>query len=166
VRFLGIDPDARGAWAVLDADGTPVEVRDAPVVKAGVRRRLDERAVLGGLRDQNADATKAIVLAVVEATPPLPAKMGGGFANHARGATGACYRTALAALAIPYEEAHAATWKRALGVLRASHAQLRAAARRLFPAHAHLLVMERDHGRACALLIAEHARRRWNGRDR
>lgn len=163
MRFLGIDPDTKGAWAVVDEAGRLWDVTDAPVAVKGSRRRLLEQSIVGALN--HGHVLDPVTLALLEATPALPASMGGLFANHQRGAGGATYRTACAALGIPYEEVQAAVWKRSLGLLKASHDQLRARAAALWPTWAGSFAKKKDHGRACAALLAEAARRRWQGKQ-
>ena len=159
--FIGIDPGVTGALAVIyDHIGSAL-VFDVPVVmvisgtnKKRRRAQYDLPAMLGMLRDQLPHEP----VAVLEATTPNPRHSAIG--NHSLGRGQALWEMALIACAIPFELAPAARWKTAIGLPRGADKNAsRLMAGRMFPDMAEELKRVKDHGRAEALLLAEHRRR-------
>lgn len=169
--FVGVDPGLDGAIAFVDQDGKFVEVHDAPTitVKSGRknRRHYIESAMVTLLtkydpysRDKNFQGQKICVVGI-ENVHAMPGQgvtsmfsMGNGFGT---------WVGILAALRFPYEKIEPRAWKKELGLgVGADKNASVVLASRLFPRAP--LARKKDHGRAEALLIAEHCRRKFMAR--
>jgi len=149
--ILGIDPDARGAVALLQTDGR-VELFDSPwlTVKVGKtnRRRLDAPAIAALLRGRVSNTAKAYV---ETATP--------NFRNGKQGWYGSGYgyglwTGVLAGLDIEVVPVTAARWKRDLELIGKGKDRSRAMAMELYPDLESSFQAVKDHGRAESMLIA------------
>jgi hypothetical protein len=145
--ILGCDPGAvSGAYAILDADGSLLEVADLPTIADRKTRWIDAPVLLSRLIELKAGRT---MHAVVERQGARP---GQGVCSTFVSAT--CYGSLLATLQVAgasIELCTAAGWKSSLG-LGADKKQSLDRARMLYPLAD--LDRKRDHGRSEAILIA------------
>lgn len=144
--YLGIDPGATGAAALIGPDGLAlVEAYPGDAVAAA--------DLLRGWA-----ARYRIELAALERVASRPGQ--GVASTFAFGVNAGAWQGILAALSIPYTLPTPATWQRGL-VLPSDGPDTKgralAVARRLFPSVD--LHRKGDHGKADALLLAIHARR-------
>lgn len=153
----GIDPGLTGALALIDGETCDVvECIDMPVQQgARGRREIDCVRLLATFAGWRAAGCRLVVLEAQQARPGLSSvSVASTFRGEGMLACG------LVASQLPFELAHAATWKRTMG-LTAEKADSRALARQLFPMAPPLLGRRKDEGRAEALLLAAFAARRW-----
>lgn len=153
--IIGIDPGAAGAVAILEPDGSLVQVFDMPSVEVVVggkaKRRVSPEMLAAELRGYNVHGTTAIV----EQVSAMP-----GQGVSSMFAFGQAYGLALGVLAgmtIPARTVTPASWKRAMKLNTGKDAARAEAARR-WPQHAAEFKRVKDDGKAEAALIAEWAR--------
>jgi crossover junction endodeoxyribonuclease RuvC len=151
---IGIDPGVTGAVAILGCNG-PV-VWDMPTVTVSKRQRCDAATLAVELGQYVGDAT-----AFVELVHSMKKQVVA--STFSFGESFGIVRGVLAGLGIPYELVTPQKWKRAMGVPRGDKSNSRPVALRLFPSLASELPLEKNHGKADALLIAEYGRRRLIG---
>ena len=166
--FLGIDPGLSGALAVLDGDTKEISFVDTPVVEIRVWKKVkhqqDAYAISSLLRSLCSDKDVMVTIEKVQAMPGSDGKGG----RQAMGATSAfnfglgfgMWLGILAALEIPHQQVHPATWKAVVmaGCTKDKDAS-RVKAMQLYPKTAKDLTRKKDHGRADALLMAVWAQR-------
>lgn len=158
---LGIDPDIKGAVAVLKPQhsGSPAQVYDAPTVEVfigkRVRRRLDARSIVSLLRNLGAPAGS---LAYVEQSRPFPndGKQGwwcGGFGY-------GLWIGTLVASGFSVIPISSMVWKKHFDLSGGNlqKDESRAIACSLFASLSPQLKRKKDHGRAEALLIAAYGK--------
>ncbi len=150
--YLGIDPGASGAIAVLSQGGHMVAVHDMPAVEVKVGKTLRNRVSAAGLRDllQQYDAC---TMCIIE-------KVGGMTGQSASAAFTFGFACALAegvavALGMPVAYITPQSWKKSAGIATDKGAA-REAAMRLWPNQAKWFARKKDDGRAEAALIARH----------
>lgn len=154
LAFIGIDCGLDGAVAVIE--GVEVRFFDTPTGKGTKRLYLeDEMAAL--LRPYAARA-----YALVEAVSGRPGQ--GTASARSIGLGYGIWIGILAALEIAREPVQPAVWKRQFGLLGADKNASRGKAQALFPQVNGQLNLVKHHGRAEALLLAETARRRHEGK--
>lgn len=179
---IAVDPGLTGAVAVMFEAGFVIEVFDMPVVDSGkgfVSRVVDATslwhriAAYASMVARPGDRAQG-VRAVMERVNAMPAQ--GVSSMFSLGDSRGCTRGVLQTLGIPMIEVPPQTWKRDLDLVlpkppkgmpkkerdqrkREAKARSRALAAKLFPAFAHLVAREKDHGRAEALLIGHWATR-------
>ena len=166
--FLGIDPGLSGALAVFDSETKAISFVDTPVVEIRVGKKIkhqqDAYAITSLLRALTAGKDVMVTIEKVQAMPGSDGKGG----RQAMGATSAfnfglgfgMWLGILAALEIPHQQVHPATWKAVM--MRDSTKDKdasRVKAMQLFPQSAKDLTRKKDHGRADALLMAAWAMR-------
>lgn len=163
MSWLGIDPGLDGGIALLTPN--TVEVFAMPTIGTG-KRVLDLRAITGLL---GSFAREPLSHCVLEQQGVRPGQ--GAVSGFKLGEGYGALKGVLAALAVPYEVVRPAAWKKALGLPARKDTKARKAAaielaRSLFPdvelRKSHRCRVAHD-GIAEALLLAEHARRRWTG---
>lgn len=165
--YIGIDPGLQGAVARINERGGCADVRDTPtlmVKKSGKGHKNTYVApeMLAALHAlvSTVDITRGLVRAAIEYQASRPGQ--GAPATFSQGYGYGLWIMALAALCIPYEIISPVTWKKALRIPTGSDkAASIIMARQLFPLVE--LVTQRGReidGRADALLIAEHLRRK------
>lgn len=150
MHFIGIDPGAKGAWAMLDAAGAIIALEDFP---DGGEVALCQQ--MAGYDLQNARAALEFVHSMPKQGVASTFKFGTNYG---------VWRGILAALRVPFELVRPQLWKRDL--VKPSDAAAKKSAEiisaaRLFPSAS--LFGPRGgayDGRAEALLIAEWLRRR------
>lgn len=158
--FLGIDPGLSGALAVLTDAGRLVDVVSMPTEPHGKSRRVsgrELRAFLDGITTATGGA--GITLCVLEQVASRPGQ--GAPSVFTFGRAFGAVEGVLSALAVPTDYATPQTWKRAFGLTSDKAESIRKACD-LLP---ELAARKRTtHDQAEAALLAEFARRRWNGR--
>lgn len=162
---IGVDPGKSGALAVIDSDGSVVDLQPTPMIRGGQggRDEYDIRAISTYLMAMKLKSGGALFV-TVEKSQPLPPKMGGSIANFQRGASRG-WEWLLVALGVSYQLVSPRSWQAAMhaGAPGADTKQRSIiAAQRLFP----IADMKRsprckgpDDGIAEALLLAEYGRR-------
>jgi len=146
---LGVDPGRKGALALIDPDGTLIDVVDMPDATG---------AALGTHLADFIDAHQphTIAAAWVEKVGSRP---GQGHVNvFTFGAGYGVILGVLGARRIRTELLPANRWKKAMGVTADKRSSRDVAARR-WPTEAHRFARVRDDGRAEAALLAEYGRR-------
>jgi len=148
---IGIDPGAAGAVAILERDGSLVQVLDMPSVEITVggkaKRRVSPEMLAAELRLFNVHAT----CAYIEQVSAMP-----GQGVSSMFAFGQAYGQALGVLAglgIPVQVVTPSRWKRELKLNTGKDAARAMAAAR-WPQHAGEFRRVKDDGRAEAALIA------------
>jgi hypothetical protein len=168
MRHVGIDPGISGALAVYDTDTRIICFYDTPTVKIksgkSFKNQMDPHAVSILLKEITGGSE---CLVTIEKVAPMPsfnrAENGEVEERRTMGATSA-FNFGLgfgmligicAALQLPYELVHPATWKSKMmgGMARGKDAS-RVKVMQLFPQTAKDLARVKDHGRADALLLA------------
>ncbi len=151
--FIGIDPGASGAIAVLDGAGQIVAIDDMPTVLVRVGKTDRKRiaaARLAQLLEQTAHDTVMVVLEKVGGMTGQSASAAFTFGYGAGMVEGV-----LAALRLPMAPVTPQAWKKSAGIA-ADKGAAREAAMRLWPGHAHMFARKKDDGRAEAALMARH----------
>jgi crossover junction endodeoxyribonuclease RuvC len=157
--FIGVDPGLGGCLCVLDPDKNEVQFFDAPVLEMVVNKKnkgvLDAYRMVQILKDVSAGRQVMVSIEKVQAMP------GGG--ERTMGATSAfnfgmgygLWLGILAALELPYQTVHPATWKARMmsGCSKEKDAS-RAVAMQHYPRAAKELARKKDDGRADSALIA------------
>jgi crossover junction endodeoxyribonuclease RuvC len=168
VIFCGVDPGLTGALCVLDSETKEVSFVDTPVVEVRVGKKMKhQQDVYAIVRILRSICTGKDAMVVIEKVNAMPGAGADG-TRQSMGATSAFnfglgygeWLGILAALEIPHQQVHPATWKDAVmqGCTKEKDSS-RVKAMQLFPKTAKDLARKKDHGRADALLIAEWARR-------
>jgi crossover junction endodeoxyribonuclease RuvC len=149
--IIGIDPGAAGAVAILEPDGSLVQVFDMPAVEVTVggkaKRRVSPEMLAAELRLYNVHGTTA----VVEQVGAMPGQ--GVSSMFAFGEAFGLAKGVLAGLGIPVQSVPPARWKRALG-LNSGKDAARAKAAATWPQQAGEFKRVKDDGKAEAALIA------------
>ncbi|MCF3947758.1 RuvC family protein [Acidiphilium iwatense] len=151
--YIGIDPGASGAIAVLDAGGQIVSIADMPTIMVRVGKTERHRvspAMLAHLFEMDQHAVQMVVLEKVGGMTGQSASAAFTFGYGAGIVEGV-----LAALKLPVALVTPQSWKRSAGIATDKGAA-REAAMRLWPAHASRFARVKDDGRAEAALIARH----------
>ena len=160
VLHIGIDPGATGAVAVLDADAQVVKFYDTPVMNIKVGKKfknvLDAFEMVRILKYATAGRTVMVSIEKVNAMPDVGsgARMGATSA-FSFGMGFGLWLGILAALELPHQQVHPATWKSVCmsGMSKEKDAS-RLRAMQLYPQSAGELARKKDHARGDALLIA------------
>lgn len=152
ILTLGVDPGLRGAFALLDPDGTLELVTDLPVITNGRLSWIDgaslRNMLLNALRERPCRA-------VVERVSAMPRQ---GIASAFTFGVGlGSILATLQTLRLPIELVTPAAWKLVLGLGKDKRASLDRA-RLLFPSVG--LSLAKHDGRAEALLLAYYAQNR------
>lgn len=157
MTYLGIDPGLEGAIAVLNADGSFMEVRDLPTVVAGKGKRdYDIPALHRALGELSMVGSRVII----ERVHAMPKQGVTSMFNFGRGL--GILEALLVAHKLSYSWAIPNQWKKVMGFgpLDGKEAA-RLKAQQLYPtAELHL---KKHVGRADALLIAEYGRTKHQG---
>ena len=159
---VGIDPGVTGAVCVLDEATQEVKFYDTPTLNVKVGKNfknvLDAYEMSRILKDVTAGQTVMVTIEKVQAMP------GGG--ERSMGATSAfsfgmgfgLWLGILAALEIPHQQVHPATWKsRVMSGMGKEKDASRQVAMQHYPRAAKDLNLKKHHGRADALLIARYS---------
>lgn len=151
--YIGIDPGAAGAVAVLDGNGQIVAINDMPAVKVKVGKTERSRvsaAMLAHLLDQTAHDTQMVVLERVGGMTGQSAS-----ASFTFGYGAGIVEGVIATLRLPVALVTPQAWKRSAGIV-ADKGAAREAAIRMWPSSASLFARVKDDGRAEAALMARH----------
>lgn len=153
--FLGIDPGASGAIAVLDEEGHLVKVIDMPVfevlVGKAVKRRVSPELLAGEIEPY----VRSDSMAWLEQVSARPGQ--GVSSMFAFGESFGIIKGVLGALRVPTQMVTPNAWKKAMN-LNASKDGSRAKATQMWPAQASMFKRVKDDGRAESCLIAEFGR--------
>lgn len=150
---IGIDPGVTGAVAAV-ADGVFAGVWDMPTIALTSGRCIDvpELArLLRKLRAEHAGAALSVWIERAWGRPGEGARNGFALGRGYGRLLGACE-----ALGLPIQHADPQQWKRRAGLLGEPKDASREMAAFRFPNAESLLKRKKDHGRAEALLIADH----------
>lgn len=147
--WCGIDPGKTGALAFINGTEPPA-IYDMPYVG----KELDIASLVDIL------AQHPILRADIEYQQSMPQSKSSSMFTLGEGY--GALKAILAARGIPFGVPRPLAWKRAIGLpVGADKEASRAKALQLFPNAAPVLKRKMDHGRAEALLIAEHCRRTY-----
>lgn len=149
--IIGIDPGAGGAVAIIERDGTLVQVFDMPAVEVVVggkaKRRVSPEMLAAELRLYNVSGT----VAIIEQVGAMPGQ--GVSSMFAFGEAFGLAKGVLAGMSIPVQSVTPGKWKKALN-LNAGKDGARAKAAALWPEMAGEFRRVKDDGKAEAALIA------------
>lgn len=170
-RYGGVDFDLGGALAVLGVDRgiiVEVDIYQTPTIgRGGSRREYDISAMCSMVSEAlalpNGGAQTNLGGVLVEEAHAMPSRRGGSFANFLRGRGSAAWEAALCMIGAPKDTVKPAAWKKTLN-LRGGKGGKResiAKAKSLVPMCAEHLRIEKDHGKAEAVLLAYLAWQRW-----
>lgn len=163
--FLGVDPGNTGAVCMYDSDTREIKFADTPTVKMKsgktFKTQMNPHACSLLLKELAGGKECLVTIEKVAAMPSVAGP--NGEERRTMGATSAfnfgmgfgMWIGICAALQLPYELVHPATWKSKLlaGMAKGKDAS-RVKAMQLFPQTAKDLARKMDHGRADALLLA------------
>jgi len=157
MKFMGIDPGAFGAVAILDKDSRELVVIDMPTlkVKRGPRvvNQVDAHMLAEAVRPHVTGNEKALL----EKTWAMPGQ--GVSSTYAFGRAGGIVEGVLAGLSVPFQLIPPATWTKSMRTFGGKDGS-RQRAQELFPDYAHLFARKKDDGRAEAALLACYAAER------
>lgn len=146
--ILGIDPGLSGAVALLDHDGTLIDVWDVPHADGEIIAPELDRVI------REAAFTCPDVVAWIEKVHSMP---GQGVASTFRfGMAVGAIKQAVGGNGIPINYVTPQAWKKAAGLIGKDKDASRARAIELHPNHSHWFARKKDDGRAEAVLIARH----------
>ncbi|KAF8724175.1 hypothetical protein HU200_021192 [Digitaria exilis] len=155
---IGVDPDTRGAIAVLSPDGSS-QVFDNPfvniVVSEVIRKRLDTKSIIQLLRSLDAPPGTT---AYIEKSSPFPTD--GKLGWWSTGFSYGLWIASLVASGFSVVPVASQTWKAYFGLSRSESPKddSRQAASMLFPDKVPSLKLKKHHGRAEALLLAAYGK--------
>jgi crossover junction endodeoxyribonuclease RuvC len=148
--IIGIDPGAGGAVAILERNGTLVQVFEMPAVEVVVggkaKRRVSPEMLAAELRMYNVPGT----VAIIEQVGAMPGQ--GVSSMFAFGEAFGLAKGVLAGMSIPFQSVTPGKWKKALN-LNAGKDGARAKAAALWPDMAGEFRRVKDDGKAEAALI-------------
>jgi len=157
MKFMGIDPGAFGAVAILDKDSRELVVIDMPTlkVKRGPRvvNQVDAHMLAEAVRPHVTGNEKALL----EKTWAMPGQ--GVSSTYAFGRAAGIVEGVLAGLSVPFQLIPPATWTKSMRTFGGKDGS-RQRAQELFPDYAHLFARKKDDGRAEAALLACYAAER------
>jgi crossover junction endodeoxyribonuclease RuvC len=159
MKFMGIDPGAFGAVAILDKDSRELVIIDMPTlkVKRGPRvvNQVDAHMLANALRGHVTADTSALI----EKVHAMPGQ--GVSSMFSFGRAAGIVEGVLAGLSVPFELIPPATWIKSMRTFGGKDGS-RQRAQELFPDYAHLFARKKDDGRAEAALLACYAGEREN----
>lgn len=150
---IGIDPGVTGALAAV-ADGAFAGAWDMPTITLTSGRCINVPELARVLRELRAQHSGAALSVWIERAWGRPGE--GARNGFALGRGYGRVLGAVEALGLPLAHADPQQWKRRAGLLGQPKDASRLLAAELFPGAARLLTRKKDHGRAEALLIADH----------
>ena len=148
--FIGIDPGKSGAVAIINKKSECVHLFDCPVNG----KDIDIQNIV-----QELEGFKENVFCVIEKSQAMPGQGVTSMFNYGVGY--GIYKGVLTTLRIPFEEIQPKKWKSDFSLDSDKNKSI-VKAKQLFPSEAGKILKSKD-GRAEALLIAEYARRHFNG---
>ena len=154
MKFMGVDPGAFGAVAILDKDSRELVIIDMPTlkVKRGPRvvNQVDAHMLANALRSYITPDTSALI----EKVHAMPGQ--GVSSMFSFGRAAGIVEGVLAGLSVPFELIPPATWIKSMRTFGGKDGS-RQRAQELFPDYAHLFARKKDDGRAEAALLACYA---------
>jgi crossover junction endodeoxyribonuclease RuvC len=174
MHFIGVDPGFTGALALLDPDGSLIDVRDMPLIitagktklsfdadgmpveKVGTAHELDFDGIVSLLAEWQETANKEITYCQEKVwVQPRDGAVSAGKLMFGAG----ILQGIAAGLQIPIRQTIApSSWKAKMGVTSDKNTSLELA-RTMFPSKANLFRRRKDDGRAEAALIGLYAYR-------
>lgn len=169
--YVGVDPGKTGAMAVVSTGGSLVEVTKMPIIKprgGKGKSQYDERAMRDWLANWYGFNEEHDVYAVVEAVAGVPPGKGHAMSIGAQYYGVGLVVGLLVGIGIRFHAARPQEWRKAMGVASKPDPKqgAKVMALRLWPEAPGLRTPTgKPDGDACdAALIAEHARRSYDGR--
>ena len=156
---IGIDPGIGGALAILNPETNEVRFFDAPLLEIVVNKKkknvLDAYAMVRILKEESAGKQVMVTIEKVQAMPGGGERTMGATSAFSFGYGAGLWMGILAALEIPHQQIHPATWKSKLmnGFGKEKDAS-RQVAMQHYPRAAKDLNLKKHHGRADALMLA------------
>lgn len=151
--FIGIDPGATGA--VCRISNGEVKFLDCPIIKIGSKIRPNPTLMASGLKEMITLDTHLII----ENVHAMPKQGVSSTFNFGMGF--GIWIGIIAALGIPMEFVTPQAWKKHYSLIGKDKKASRVMALQIFPGETNNLKLEKHHGRAEALLLAEYLRRRY-----
>jgi crossover junction endodeoxyribonuclease RuvC len=157
MKFMGIDPGAFGAIAILDKDSRELVVIDMPTIKVKRGPRVVNQVDAHMLADALRGHVTANTSALIEKVHAMPGQ--GVSSMFSFGRAAGIVEGVLAGLSVPFQLIPPATWTKSMRTFGGKDGS-RQRAQELFPDYAHLFARKKDDGRAEAALLACYAAER------
>jgi crossover junction endodeoxyribonuclease RuvC len=157
MKFMGIDPGAFGAIAILDKDSRELVVIDMPTIKVKRGPRVVNQVDAHMLADALRGHVTADTSALIEKVHAMPGQ--GVSSMFSFGRAAGIVEGVLAGLSVPFQLIPPATWTKSMRTFGGKDGS-RQRAQELFPDYAHLFARKKDDGRAEAALLACYAAER------
>lgn len=149
--FIGVDPGASGAIAVLDRDSDIVQIFDMPTLETKVGRAIKKKVNPQAITAELRIFKEARVDAILELVGAMPGQGVTSMFNFGRSL--GIIEGVLAGMDVPYEMVTPTVWKKHMK-LTTNKDDSREKAMRLWPDKANLFLRKKDDGRAEAALLA------------
>lgn len=162
MNFLGIDPGLSGAIALIDGKGKLITLHDTPTITVKRGQKNKNEYLIGHMVTiLKSMRSFGNVHCAIENIHSMPGQ--GVTSMFSMGTGFGMWLGMLAALEIPHTRIEPVIWKRAMKIPGGSEKSASIViAQRLFPRAS--LQRKKDHGRADAILLAEHLRRQLETR--
>lgn len=157
MKFMGIDPGAFGAVAILDKDSRELVVIDMPTLKVKRGPRVVNQVDAHMLADSLRPHVTGEIKALIEKVHAMPGQ--GVSSMFSFGRAAGIVEGVLAGLSVSFELIPPATWIKSMRTFGGKDGS-RQRAQELFPDYAHLFARKKDDGRAEAALLACYAAER------
>lgn len=157
MKFMGIDPGAFGAIAILDKDSRELVIIDMPTLKVKRGPRVVNQVDAHMLADALRGHVTADTSALIEKVHAMPGQ--GVSSMFSFGRAAGIVEGVLAGLSVPFQLIPPATWTKSMRTFGGKDGS-RQRAQELFPDYAHLFARKKDDGRAEAALLACYAAER------
>lgn len=157
MKFMGIDPGAFGAVAILDADSRELVIIDMPTIKVKRGPRVVNQVDAHMLADALRLHVTTDTTAMIEKVHAMPGQ--GVSSMFSFGRAAGIIEGVLAGLSVSFELIPPATWTKSMRTFGGKDGS-RQRAQELFPDYAHLFARKKDDGRAEAALLACYAAER------
>ena len=154
MKFMGIDPGAFGAIAILDKDSRELVIIDMPTLKVKRGPRVVNQVDAHMLADALRGHVTADTSALIEKVHAMPGQ--GVSSMFSFGRAAGIVEGVLAGLSVSFELIPPATWIKSMRTFGGKDGS-RQRAQELFPDYAHLFARKKDDGRAEAALLACYA---------
>ena len=148
-HYIGIDPGAKGAIAVIDESGQVVNLYDMPIIL----KKIDKYELLSILEHCATNCKSFFMIERCQYTPAIK-----GMGAFTFGQAVMAVDMALAALGYKHDFVRPQKWKKEFELIKKDKKASIQKAKELFPGMKNKLLVSRD-GRSEALLLAEYARR-------
>jgi crossover junction endodeoxyribonuclease RuvC len=157
MKFMGIDPGAFGAIAILDKNSRELVIIDMPTLKVKRGPRVVNQVDAHMLADALRGHVTANTSALIEKVHAMPGQ--GVSSMFSFGRAAGIVEGVLAGLSVPFQLIPPATWTKSMRTFGGKDGS-RQRAQELFPDYAHLFARKKDDGRAEAALLACYAAER------